>query len=853
MKPSDPDAKGFVDHDTVAWLNAANAPRWTEFKDDEPSTATFDFELDDIEGDFDFAPPEDGGNRYGSTLPQPERWGTDWMVDAIEEGIRTAVHPIDTGVVATRSWLVFGLSTVDGQSSLTFRDENDPGRQHQTGFEIDFFIPADARVSTNDGELNDHEQEVITLVSALQTAAVDTGHGLEIVEVVTAHPDLNNAVENTLNISANDNNGHAAEHIDTLHIEFGFIGDAPDNLSQDALDAIQDGAAAVDAVMEDVSASHNHKIAALGLDFFEIPPPETNISQLVTNYLDNDDTPTFSELVAALNDDPNIEAQSVGDDDPGRMAFCINFSAQNASITGLDLDSPLDDLGVSIDLSSVEFPALATLNIVTTIGVDFDLGSTASEAGFVSFDNLDFDIQINPDGLSFPNLPINIGFLGGKVGDGLFGLNAKLDGDFNNGPNGFLSLGELATTPLSDFLTLSNVSPDIDPSVTWLNFDFPITISDALIPGSARIYIEDFNPFGTIQASDLNVDLPEGVSGFSGISATELAGVFTQFTNWLDLFGASNAFAASFPFSVSSLGDLLSFGGLFRDQVTSLLETDANLPTFDTAQQLGELLADVAHLRFDEDHNCVDGPALLFDFSLPNTYVDPMQVDLDLDLLGSNSDGGLANVRTDGTATIQPELGLELTFGISLMGLTSVSTDTYLKDLSGGRGIMVVDDGVADLEIELRDGTTVEVNFDSLVDDATGALLEDKRIRDVLDLFDVPGSLSSSLDNGRIVLTDLTTPTGTLPVFNVSGVNQSMTGLALGITGQDDDADGVIEGEILRAEMFEDLVFIEDASLTAGLNFLAEDVTADAQFGPLALGIADGDTIESQGAFGAST
>ena len=98
-----------LDKATVGWLNNPNAPRWVELTDPGiPQEGPFPYSYNG--GDFDLLPARDpqAGDARNGRLPQPERFGTSWMIDTV----RAATAELDD-----TTQIINGISTQNGIGS----------------------------------------------------------------------------------------------------------------------------------------------------------------------------------------------------------------------------------------------------------------------------------------------------------------------------------------------------------------------------------------------------------------------------------------------------------------------------------------------------------------------------------------------------------------------------------------------------------------------------------------------------------------------------------------------------------------------------------------------------------------
>ena len=197
------DADGIIGPNTAGWLNAANAPTWSELIDPDPqrpgtfSTAT-------MIGNFDIYPgPDPGSGARTGLTPQPERFATSWTVDLIFEG--SALAKSETG----RTQRVNALSMADGYGSSCCHNT------HRVGMDIDLYTNS-STWNYGNGVRDAEEQIVINHASAFIRAGA-TGW---VKRIITSNDDIYDgiaALNPTTALYYDDSGGHQNH----LHIDVG--------------------------------------------------------------------------------------------------------------------------------------------------------------------------------------------------------------------------------------------------------------------------------------------------------------------------------------------------------------------------------------------------------------------------------------------------------------------------------------------------------------------------------------------------------------------------------------------------------------------------------------------------------
>ncbi len=158
--------------------------------------------------------------------------------------------------------------------------------------------------------------------------------------------------------------------------------------------------------------------------------------------------------------------------------------------------------------------------------------------------------------------------------------------------------------------------------------------------------------------------------------------------------------------------------------------------------------------------------------------------------------------------------------------------------------------GLADIEITLRDGTAFAVDLDGsanvqdVIDRIGTALLAARTAAG--QAYD-PNELVISIDSesSSLILTDNTSESTV--DFEVRGINGSLVGMSLGILAVDDDGDGVIEGMALHGDTLAKHILLESPILSGGIQLVADDFNASANFGFVGVSIENGSVVDLDG------
>lgn len=362
----------------------------------------------------------------------------------------------------------------------------------------------------------------------------------------------------------------------------------------------------------------------------------------------------------------------------------------------LDFSTQLSSLGLSFS-SSGKVDFATALNLDFSFGVDLTPGLSDAQAFFINVNNLSASAHVSagvlpqgqndlissgagnsgggdPDGGGHTDqltgAPINVdfhlGFLDAQIVNGSVALDATVQVnviDPDNDPDGNISLAELTGTSLGSLLDV-NVDGSLDA-------ELPVSISLAgLSNPSAQplIKITSDDLFGsapTVTAANF-----DQLTNFSNFSSGDFLVLIKQLVTELDHFRSSSVFNVSIPFTDKKLGDVLDFATAFTDKLVTPLSQSNGSPAFQTAQDLGTLLAQALGLdpsflnvNFDPATN-----ELTYHLALTETFA-PQPVNLSLD-----TGVPLANLSVSTTINLLASISADLTLGIDLSPLQADET-----------------------------------------------------------------------------------------------------------------------------------------------------------------------------------
>jgi len=529
------------------------------------------------------------------------------------------------------------------------------------------------------------------------------------------------------------------------------------------------------------------------------------------------------------------------------LFFDLTFDAEKRETVNLtfgdeDFETKVAELGLSLDGEfSMDFVVDFGLNL--TLGVDLSLLPALGDAFFVRLKEREGGAPTVA-----ASLEVSTGSLSARLGildvEAALSQETSLQAEFNlegltdANDDGRTSLNEVLGTTFQELVnTTANGSMEVgialsaslagleivsgsEPMVVLSDTD----IFDGLLPEEGP-ETRNFDDFG----------------GFGNLSAMTLQGLLGQLGDWLGWLTNSSGMDIEIPFTDGTkLGEVLDFSGVFGSWVTDAItvsnegeedsQGEEGSPAFSTLDKFADLLSGVIdNLAYDSESK-----ALTFDLGFDETIEG-----LTTDLAFGFDLGELAGLETSSTITLAPHLTGDMKLGVLLKKPGAdfeLNETTPLSELNGGAGVLI-DEGVADIRVQLRDGSTFEVTFDGATDvEDVLTLLRDSAAAEGLGaVFDA--QINEDKDGIDLIQSDDVEDKGF--EFNAVAINGSVAGHALRIVGKDRDESGRIRGGELHGESFIDLIFLQDASLTGDLTLEALDVDATAKLGFIGLSIDD--------------
>ncbi|MGA1289200.1 MAG: hypothetical protein ACO3ZK_17000, partial [Rubrivivax sp.] len=529
-------------------------------------------------------------------------------------------------------------------------------------------------------------------------------------------------------------------------------------------------------------------------------------------------------------------------------------------------DAPsLGDRGLRLDALAVDVEAGVSGTL--RVGLDLSPGLSSDEAVVFDIDGL--RVCAEADG-TVEDVQASYGVIDLGPTDVAVSMDLCVELDLIEGSAGFLQLGALNSLGIGELFSFGlphggDLTPDF-------SIDIPFTLGiggfDQTSGTGLTLSLAALDGF---DLGSLDFEFPELTIGGVGfdfgqlgeISLNDLGAWLTGIGDWLPQFGSG----FELPLIDLDLGTVLDLGGDWELMLDDLRD-DHGAWDFDG---IGDLFGRIA------DH-----------FGLPATPADlqatfaltwnpvaqalewtvPFSASLD-ETVEFDTDGLLPaalplEVQGRASATVSADLDFAITGGVAISSsaqVDPVTAATLLTEINSGIGLTT--QGLlpgADLRFTMRDGSTVDVDLNGIVNLGTtgsvGGLLA------VLNAAS-PTKLSAAIADSRLVLTDLTSGGGSFSVASVSATvttTSSTTGatidtestsvapLVLGLWGVSASPNELgqpqITGHSLESLSLADRLYIKeqggDDPLLSGTVTIDATLDGGAAIGPVSLRVVDG-------------
>lgn len=147
--------------------------------------------------------------------------------------------------------------------------------------------------------------------------------------------------------------------------------------------------------------------------------------------------------------------------------------------------------------------------------------------------------------------------------------------------------------------------------------------------------------------------------------------------------------------------------------------------------------------------------------------------------------------------------------------------------------------GSDDLLIQLRDGShPIPVNLNR--PDPDNPATASTTVADLVAAINAAGGGKFAAElatRGTETIIKLTDHTTGDQVFTIAQADSSLAGFVLGLLGEDDDGDGMLQSGPLQIDTRADHLFLRDTLLRGDVSLTAPDIGASARFGPQGFGV----------------
>ncbi len=564
---------------------------------------------------------------------------------------------------------------------------------------------------------------------------------------------------------------------------------------------------------------------------------KTRLQQPVQDLLQASDRPSWEDVRAAWESVPGVSVTGFNETEQ-RVSFDVQLQAVGSTSSSIVLGDAAADVGLIV--AEADLPELdLTTTSAWALQLDVDRRLTASplEALTIQFDAADATVAASHT----PSFAGRIGLLGVSSEGGMADLAATLATSVGGGQP--VTAGQLVDEPIDQIVSTS-------ASGEFL-FQLPViaALGSQSFSGSLSLPAGDvFSGESALQPVGFDVFEP-----FLEYAPGDLVGGIEQLSSWIGDF-SSERLQTDLPFARQTrYGDAIDLRAAFEQRLVQLLKNSDGMSAFRTAQELVESVPAVSAVQYD-----AAAAELLFDVQFEQS----MQFEQEDGTLGDqltaalefNVDlGELVGARSESSISLSADVASRFQLGIDLRPLghnvAAITEATALAALNGGAGVLLEEGD--DIEVQLRDGRSFDVNFG---DSATvGEAIDAIHIaRDAAGVSSSEFFVELREENGKAVglrMTDQSDDRGT--DFRIRAVGDSLAGVGLGTIGLDEDGDGVIDGKALHGDSFAKHLFLQpldNAPIAIGtVDLSGSSISATANLGFVELGISDGAFVDSTG------
>lgn len=530
------------------------------------------------------------------------------------------------------------------------------------------------------------------------------------------------------------------------------------------------------------------------------------------------------------------------------LAMSQSPASDPASPSLIDQGLHIGDLGVAVQ---------AGLTGSFRIGVDLTPGLSADQAILLTVDDLEACTSVNS---TVQDVEASYGIVGLGPTDVSVDLEACINLDLQEGSAGYLQLGDLATGAFSDLFVLTQ-----EGSGLKVDIPFELDIAGFNETGTRLNLIfgtSDGFDVGSIVFEPLILTLPDSspfdFTQFNDISLSDLGGYLLELQRLLPSLGDG----FTFPLLNQSLSDVIDFSLDFESLLASVRDADGGW-NFTDVQDLISRIAN--HLGIAESELSLRweplADAIEWDLPLSLEVADTFSFDASSIL----PEGAPLEINGTGSADIQATLAFMLTGGVAITSsahTTEVTDATPLAELNRGFGLTskgLLTDAttpsmpVNDISFVLQNGDELGFDLNSIPGlDDTELAGSTATVADLLALLNADPRLSATISDNCLVLTDLTSGSGTFTVSApkvsmvlgsgasaVTTESVSVAPLLLGLWSAE-AVGNTITGSTLESISLRDRIYIKEQPLLDGDIIFDATVEGGAALGPVSLSVVDG-------------
>jgi Ca2+-binding RTX toxin-like protein len=531
----------------------------------------------------------------------------------------------------------------------------------------------------------------------------------------------------------------------------------------------------------------------------------------------------------------------------------------------------LADQGLRMDALEVDVDA--GLSSTLRVGIDLSPGLSTDEAVVFDIDGVRVCAEA---AASVPDVQASFGVLDLGPASVSVAMDLCVELDLIEASAGFLQLGALNSLAIDELFSFS--LPHGGDSTPDFTVDIPFTLGIGGFDQSSGTGLTlSLSALDGFDLGSLDFDFPEltvdGVAfdfeHLGEISLNDLGAWLSGVGDWLPQFGDGLAL----PLVDLDLGQVLDLGADWQDLIDDLRDEHGAWQFTGIHDLFSRIASHFGLPSTPTDLQATfaltwDRVAQALEWTLP--YSASLSESVAFDTAGLLPEDLPLNIQAEASATVTAALDFSITGGVAISSsaqVNPVENATLLTAINSGVGLTTsgllededtsTDDADdADLLFTFADGSSLGVDLNTITGLGSTATVGDLLAR--LEAA-AAGKLSAAIDSSRLVLTDLTTGSGTFSVAAASVTltttsdgtsigSTSIAPLVLGLWGVAAQTNGAgqpqITGHSLESLSLADRLYIkeQDASdpLLSGSITIDATLEGGAAIGPVSLSIVDG-------------